>query len=1856
MISDHLIFSETLHKGPHSRISRAKDEQNKSTVIIKQASNDSDPNASYRLQHEYNLLDQLNLPSVPQVLGMQQLQKNKALIFADNRAISLRHWLQQERPDYSQRLTIALRITEALRQIHNAQIIHKQISPENILISPEYQTVWIIDFSLSTRLKREHPSFQAALNGKQDLTCIAPEQTGRINRVIDYRSDYYGLGCTLYEIFTGSQPFTSNDSLELIHCHLARQPIEPYIQNTALPEPLSHIIMKLLEKDAAQRYQSSYGICHDLELCLEQVNSQQPVHFKIAQQDISERFELPQKLYGRLESIQELKRCFDDAAKGQQGLTLVSGFAGVGKSSTVHEIRHYILQHNGYFAAGKFDQYHRNRPYTAIYQALQGLIRQLLSQSDEEIQQWRSDFLDAVGSNAQVLFRLIPELELILGEQETAPTLSPSEEQHRFSHIIRQMLKVLATEQHPLVLFFDDLHWADLSSLKLLEKLANNPQHPHLLIIGSYRTQNLSSNHPFRLTLEHLRTSPVNVRELEIQPLVAADIRQLIADTLSKDATECNALAQICYEKTQGNPFFLNQFLLDLYEQELIYFRDNQWCWDEQKIQTCQITDNVIEFMVDKLQRFPQKTQTLLRTAACIGNPFSLQVLATTCHLTTEQTASSLWLALNEGLLLPLQPGEQFLQTPAESDVRFRFIHDRVQQAAYSLIEQSDLPQLHYQIGHVLKQSFPQETRGRRQFDITNHLNQAQDLIQSDSERIELAQLNLETGVRARESAAFESAFGYFQQGLKLLEFDTWQTDFQLMNDLHRHAAETAYILADFDGMNKLIDQALLHCESLQSRVHLDELRIQALVAQNRFDEALNLALELFEQLHIPLPRTPSNTAINISLIKTRFLLQRFSDNRILQLPVMQQNDKVAAMSLLANMFGVVKFSSSGLRPLVMAKEVELTLKHGLSHESAMAFAGYGGVLCGKYQNIEQGYRLGKLSIQLSEKLSPQTEHKPMYLHNAYIRHYAEPLKACADSLYESYLKAQESGDIEWSAYSLAAFIQYDFCLNPNLKQLAGGIKNYCLQLREFGQKQSLQYTLMTQQTVESLLQSEVPTGLDGQFYSEQEMLTEHQTHNHKTAICLHYFYKALLTFLHRDYVQTETFCQQAIEYAPYISGTYTGPYLGYLDALNNLLLLDQTSILEQSNRLKRIKRYLKSVEPLCQHSPENHQHHKDLVTALLLTFEQKYSTAIDYYDRAIEGAKQNSFQLDHALSLELTAYCYQKWNKEPLFQHYISQAYKAYTDWGALSKQRQLEREHNFLRFSTHPTETTEEVDSPATEQLPSQAYDIASVIQASQAISDEIMLEPLLSTLIRLAIINAGAQRAVLLLNHKTLAVAAEASLEEETRFYDDMPLNQARDLLPTSIIHYVARTKENVVLGNASKHEMFQQDHYVQKAQPLSLLALPILYHGELTAILYLENNQSSDVFDRNRLETLQVLASQAAISIENAKLYQSLEESEYDYKSLFLNAVEGIFRASPDGRFISANPALADLLGYNNSEEFDAAITDIASQCFYDEEERYQFLDQLENENQVMNFETRWRMKNGNPVYVSISARKVLTPGGDKEYYEGSLTDISERKAKEVAEQARHEAEAENEAKSLFLATMSHEIRTPMNGILGMAQLLQKGELTQEQQEQIDTIYSAGQSLLSILNNILDYSKIESGQLAQEQKPFLIQEVLDEIYNLFLPVAQEKSLQIVPAIDRSLPNVMGDKQVLNQILINLFSNALKFTHEGYIRLCAEKIKTDSQGITLRFSIEDTGIGIAESAQDKIFQHFTQADSSITRRYGGTGLGLAITKQIIEHLGGQIVCQSEEGKGTTFWFELTYPVATELPDQAETKQFAA
>lgn len=1833
-----------IHRGKHCTVSRALRESDLQPVIIKQLNrNTTTPEDIGRFEHEYELLSSLDIKGVAAPLPLNSIDNQTTLIFPDRGGLSLRQMMQKKRYPWEQVLPMVICLCDLLGRLHSERVIHKKLSPDNILWLPETEDVQLIDFAISTRLTREQASWNSQQLSIDDLQYMAPEQTGRINRHIDYRSDFYSLGVVLYEMFCGRPPFRGEDRLQLIHCHIAKQPKAPSEINPALPEMLSRIILKLMAKDASERYQSSFGISEDLKNCLNCWNQQQDIPlFNLAGKDISEHFSVPQRLYGRAAIIQKLRSSFDHRAAQSQELILITGYAGIGKSSLVHELRHYIHEQNGRFISGKFDQFRRNRPYSGIFLALQGLIRQLLTESDQDISVYRDLICKTLGPSAHTLISLVPELELIIGKPLTSQRLSIFEEQNRFSLLVKALISAFATPETPLLLFLDDLHWGDLASFNLISSLCEDGDMSNLLIVSSYRDQAVGHSHPLTLTINRLKQGNCRISEILLEPLNKTQTTRLIADTLRTEPQHCTALAQICMEKTQGNPFFLIQLLYSLHDEGLISFHQNRWQWDETKIQSREMSDNVIDLMVSKIQKLSNESQKALQMAACIGSPFDLNTLSIVLEQSESTTTENLMDAVREGLLIPLDINYASSSGLTFDRHRFRFIHDRIQQAAYSLIPEKLRQELHLKIGRLLQQRVSNK-HSIPVFEVTNHLNSARNLIESENELIELASLNCQSGIQALDSAAFDAAQEYFQTGIELLSDDRWQQHYDLTLTLYTSGTEAAYISSQFEQMNYLIDQVIENSNNILDQVKVYEIRIQSHVARNQFEQAMQVALQVLRMLGVELPVQPSKRQIWQGVLRTQWLLHRRSREQILEAKPMQDPYDLAALSILASMFGVVKFSSSALRPLVMAKEVELTLTRGLTAHSSMAFAGYGGILCGKYSAINQGYALGKIAMELDQRQPNRLiHHRTSSLFDTYVRHWKEPLNLSLESLLDGHQQALDCGDIEWGSYCLAAWIQFSFNQTNNFAELKPTIENHTASLRQYGQKQSTQYSLLALQAIDNLLgNSDDPTRLFGDFFSQQ-LLDEIHQEDHRTAICLYHYYSATLCFIMGNYQQAHHHCETGSPYLPHIGGTFTAPGFEFIIALSQLALIPEISILQQSHKLKKVRKILRRFKRWARHCPENHQHFAYLLQAELYRVNHSYSKAMDFYDNAINAAQKNHFYLLAALTREMAGRCYIEWDKQNIARTYLNEAWNGYLHLQLKPKLHQLQTQYPELfggRNLSDKNSNNTLVSVDQAEHFSNQQLDTISVIRSSQAISDEIVLEKLLGRLMALALESAGAQRAILILKEKgNLYIEAETVLERAPQFFNSLALDDSTTL-PVSIVHYAARTKDIVVLSDAHHHEMFMQDSYIRKHKPRSLLCMPILYHGELTALLYLENNQSRNVFDPSRMETLQILSAQAAISIENAKLYSSLEHSEQEFRSLFENTVEAIFRASAQGHFISANPALAELLGYQNPEEFLNTITDIGSQCFINSQDLHQFLDLLSDDNRVTGFETEWQRRDGSPVNVSISARRELDDQGKPVYYEGSLTNITERKAKEQAQLNLQKSEAASQAKSEFLATISHEIRTPMNGILGMAQLLEKGTLLPDQQKQVTAIYQSGQTLLSILNDVLDFTKAEAGQVELDQAPFSVSQVLDELELMLRPMMLEKHLLFELNILDPLPDtIFGDRRSLGQVLMNLCANAIKFTQQGFVKISV-KCTLTAQSANISFIVDDSGIGIPEESHHRIFQHFSQADSSITRRYGGTGLGLAISKKIVELQQGQIGFRSTEGQGSQFWFSIPY-----------------
>ncbi len=1839
-----------LYQGRFSTISRALLPGRDEAVIVKQLERARcPPGMLARLRHEHALLATLALDGVVGSLEHVELERGPALIFPNHEARSLRQLMRSGEHQWHDWLAIMIGLSELIGRLHEVRVIHKQINPDHVLITAEGRPQ-LIDFSLATRFVSEQASWNTPQLASHRLPYIAPEQTGRINRAIDYRTDYYSLGTTLYELLTGQHPFAGREGLDLVHCHIAHRPRPPHLINRTLPEAVSALVLKLLAKDAADRYQSTHGIAHDLRECLHRHSTGITAGgFALASRDVSARFQVAQKLYGREPLLTELDGLIERCTAGGQSLVLVSGYTGVGKSSLVHELRQNVLARGGQFSSGKFDQYRRQRPHAALLQALRGLIRQRLTESGEQLEALRTRLREQLGGYLGTLLRLLPELGFIVGEAERQRARPSFDEQGRL-RLFSRLLGVLIEPERPFALFLDDLQWADLASLRLIEALAATPRLPHLLLVGSYRHNEIGPEHPFAATLERLRSAPLELVEHRLQPLDLALVRRLIADTLRCSERECASLAEICHDKTQGNPFFLKQFLDALYDEGLIRFHSPRWEWDEDAIRTREIAADVAALMIGKIRRLPPATRHVLPLAACIGNTFDVRTLALVGETTAERITAMLWPAQAEGLIVALDDSYRPGGEREAGTTRYRFVHDRIQQAAYSLLAAGERDALHLQVGRLLRQSLDTGELDRRVFEIAGHLNLARGLIDDPDEQVALAALNLCAGQRARESAAFESALDYLRTGVDALPPDRWQAHYRLALELHLAAAEAAHSRGDAALMATLLADAEGHAGDPLDVVRCHEIRIQAHVARNRFADGLETARQALAMLGVRLPAAPGRLRIAAELLGTRVLLRRCTAEQLLKMPATTDARMLTAQSILAGMFGIVKFSSSALRPLVMARQVELALRHGHTDATAPALASFGGVLCGLLDAVDEGWRAGQLAMTLeAARPARTTRHRSLAMFNTYVRHFKEPLADVLDGLMEAHRSALDCGDLEYAAYSLAAHIQYAFPLMRDCAAQAQQLARQLAQLEQTGQKQSLQYCYMALQAVTKLrTPGAEPTALDGGHYREQLMLAEHLRENHRTAACLHHFYKALLCFVFADHAQARVHCELGAEHLPYVAGTFTAAWFRGLHALAVLRTLPPSGRARRDG-LRTVDRIIAQTVRWARHCPANHEHRLALIRAERLRVKGRPLAAMAAYDRAIALAETHGFALEAALACELAARFHLDNGARTTARGYFEDSATRLAALGAHGKlahlRTTLEQDGLWMQDSGGaPADADDE--GPASNQ----AFDIGAVIKASQTISDEIVLDRLLERLMQLALASAGAQRGALVLSRQQrLYVEAIAGLEEAPRLMCALPLEDGAQSVPVSVINYVVRTGEPVVLGDASRQPMFARDAYVHAQRPRSLLCMPILYHGELTAVLYLEHRHSHDIFDRRRLETLRILAAQAAISIENAKLYLGLQQSEQAYRSLFENAIEGIFRVDPEGRFMSANPALVQLLGYDCADSFLATVTDVSTQCFVLAEEQRRFLGRLHMAEQVVGFETRWRRRDGSEIDVSISARRVFDGEQRLRYYEGSLTDISARKAKEGAELAREKAEAANEAKSDFLATMSHEIRTPMNGILGMTQLLARSSLDAHQREWVEAIGRSGHNLLGILNDILDFSKIEAGQLTLESAPFSPAAVLEELRPMLASMAQHKGLSLRLAIAGGLPaGVVGDRRALTQILLNLAGNAVKFTARGFISVAASVVEKEGGRSApahsrLRFEVEDSGIGIAAEAQERIFSHFSQADSSITRRFGGTGLGLAICRRLVELHGGEIGVHSTPGNGSLFWFEIGYPHGT-------------
>ncbi|MFB2919716.1 ATP-binding protein [Aerosakkonema funiforme] len=1516
--------TEKIHESDNSIIYRGQRKLDNKTIIFKILKETyPSPEKLAQFKREYEITRNLNLPGVVKAYSLESHENHWVMLLEDFGGKSLAQLKLAGKLALIDFLNLAIDIAKILGQIHQKYIIHKDINLSNIILNPIDREVKIIDFGISTALSRENSTFRNPNLLEGTLAYISPEQTGRMNREIDYRSDFYSLGVTFYELLINQLPFPTDDPLELIHCHIAKQPVPPHEHKPEIPQAISDIILKLMSKNAEERYQSAYGLKADLEECLWQWQAKGQIDsFPLGQQDFTDKFQIPQKLYGREREVETLLAAFERiaAANNSQSkieMMLVSGYSGIGKSALVQEVYKPITRCRGYFISGKFDQFQRNIPYASLIQAFRSLVLQLLTESEDNIASWKDKILSALGSNGQVMIKVIPELELIIDSQPEVPELSPAEAQNRFNFVFKNFIKVFTKPEHPLVIFLDDLQWADAASLKFIELLMKAIDIEYLFLIGAYRDNEVSAAHPLIITLSEIKKASGNIEEISLLPLALTHITQLITDFIHCEPVTALPLAELVLSKTGGNPFFVSEFLKSLHAESLLFFEYSQgsWQWDLERIKSQQITDNIVELMAEKVQKLPPQTQAALKLAACIGNQFDLERLAVVYEKSPRETAAALWEAIATSSILPLNDSYKLMELDVEGlsenlVAEYKFAHDRIQQAVYSLIPETDKQAVHLRVGQLLLRNTPDREQEQKIFDIVNQLNLGQTLIQKEVERNELAGLNLKAGKKAKASAAYQSAYNYLKIGLVLLGENSWQRHYDLTLKLYVESAEAAYLSGEFEEMKRLAEIVHKQAISLIDKVRVYEIEIQAYLAQTELQEALQTALDVLNLLGITFPDKPSESDFTLGLQEIRSTMTDKRIEDLVDLPKMTEPEKLAAMGILYTLFSITYKAAPQLMPLCVFKQVSLSLKDGNAPESTYAYACYGLLLCGILGDIDSGYLFGKVALKVIERLSAQ-KLKAGTLDVVYFstNHLKNHLNICLKPLLEGYQSGLETGNLEMAGYCIISYCDLLYFTGKELANTEKEMTAYVQALVQLKQQTIVNYQQIFHQAVLNIIgQSKNPCLLIGEAYNEEKMLPLHLSVNDRPAIYYLYFNKLILCYIFQSYSEAIQVAARAEEYLDGTIGMIPFYQFYSWDSLAHLAVFPDADEPEKERILAKVAANQQKLETWANHAPMNYLHKFYLVEAERARILGKYGDAREYYDTAIALARENEYLNEEALANELAAKFYLTRNQTHFARHYLQNARYLYQQWGAVAKVQHLETKYpeyfTAASSTSSPTKTTISTIT-TTGGTTSGQLDLASVLKASQAISGEILLDKLLAKLMKILIENAGAQKGFLILpapkqsesEATNWVIEASGTVDaDEVTTLESIPIDSVDSstgipLLSTAIVNYVARRQEIAVLDNAaeeiqnpSSQIQTRNDPYLLHAKPKSLLCIPLLNQGKLSGILYLENNLTTGAFTADRLELLKLLSSQVAISIENAKLYRETTALNEELKTL------------------------------------------------------------------------------------------------------------------------------------------------------------------------------------------------------------------------------------------------------------------------------------------------------------------------------------------------------------------------------------
>jgi predicted ATPase/signal transduction histidine kinase len=1911
---------EEIHYHSKSIVYRAKQkgidgESASRPVIIKTLSTE---HPSYQeiinFSHQYNIAKDLDLPGVINFYSLEKYDQGCAIVMEDFGGIALDEYRQGL--SLTDILEIGIQLADTLQALAQQRIIHKDIKPANILIHPVTKKVKLIDFSIASLLPRETPEIVNLQLLEGTLAYLAPEQTGRMNRGVDYRSDFYALGVTLYELLTGKLPFETTKPIELIHCHLAKIALPVTQVNVNIPTMVSQIVAKLMAKNAENRYQSALGLRHDLVECLTQWQSTNTIsEFEIGQRDISDRFIIPEKLYGRATEVQTLLNAFARVSQGQTEMILVAGFSGIGKTVVINEVHKPIARQQGYFIKGKYDQFNRDLPLNAFVQAFRDLVGQLLSESDAQLASWKKRILMAVGENSQVLIDVIPSLQAIIGSQPSSPELTGVAAQQRFNLTFQKFIAVFTKAEHPLVIFLDDLQWADSASLQLIKILMED--NGYLLLLGAYRDNEVSITHPLMLIMEDLKQTKAVVQTITLAPLNVQDTNQLIADTLRCSIDLAQPLTTLVNQKTQGNPFFTTQFLKSLQADGEIKFNPaGYWECNIAQIQSLALTNDVIELMVKQLQKLPTATQEILKLAACIGHQFDLETLGVISEQSPQIVADTLWLSLEAGLILPTSQVYKFfqlnssqqLETGQSLNSHYRFLHDRVQQAAYSLIPSDQKQHTHLQIGRLLLANTPTNQQTNQLFEIVNHLNIAIVIIQDLNEQQILAKLNFQAAQKAKVSTAYTAAFNYAQISQQLLGVAGWQTQYRLTLRLHETLAETALLRGDLKIVPILVEMILEQGKNTLDRLKAYEIIIQFHTIQKQYQQAIARGLEILQQLGVKLTPQPHRLVLIKELMKTKIALSGQSQEHLLGLANIVIPEKLAALRIIDSLQMTAYLGSPKLMVLLATAGIQITLQHGNTPWAASFYAHYCMILS-SLGKLEQSYQIGKLAMLLADRYGDLfITAKVKVIIPWFSQPWQEDLRSSIPVMDEGIKAAIDSSNLTFMGISTGMSMLTRFFASTSLDEIGDRMTDLQSVMVQSKDESSQQYFNLLLQIVQQL------RGKTSALAPLNELSS-----SANPFLSTMYGFKTSVAYLLQDIPTALSSADNQLRYESAETSGMTKVHIWMFDALTRLAAYPTSSAAVKKQLLKRVAVNQDNLLIRAKLMPGNFQHKYDLIEAEKCRVLAKPLLAMDLYDRSIAGAKAHKYLQEEALGNELAAKFYLEWGKEKIAATYLQEAYHCYARWGAQAKTDDLEQRYPKLLASIIQSQqpvvsglsTLATISQAATTIITrgSQSintFDLVAVIQSTQALSGIVELPALIDQLCQILLKNSGAEICIpILADHQNgwqvygtdpnIPVDRSRAVQKPFQLTCS-PLVEC-SYLPLKLINQTRHSGQVVILTQGS--DMLLEDEYFHRYQPQSAMCLPLINQGELKGLIYLENRHTPGVFSLDQQTVLEIIATQAVITLQNAQLYESLTQRSIEIEN----------SRREDQRRESALRAIVEGTAGRTGADFYQACTKYLAEIF---EVRYTFLTKLLDQSFIKSemislwtggeliepyemdlagtpclstYQNSWGIfpsdlqahfptatalaSLGGESYISVVIRdfegNIIGNLGvidtkplpkDTSTLQFILQLFANRVATEMKRQAdedkikntNYHLELTNQEllhatrlKDEFLATMSHELRTPLNAIIGMSEGLQEevfGPLNEDQLKWVAMTENSGRHLLSLINDILDVSKIAAGKLELDITPVHLLNLCNSSIDFIQQQAASKQITIQSEILVDLVKINVDERRIRQVLINLLGNAVKFTPmNGQISLRVLFQNHDQHKSNLCFEVSDTGIGIAAADQAKLFQPFIQIDSKFNRQYTGTGLGLAIVKQVLELHGGTVSIRSQVGQGSCFTIHL-------------------